>query len=52
MNPFEQYEYDQEVAELRRNMDGASFQDAWAKGRAMTMEEAIEKALILMSNKV
>jgi predicted ATPase/class 3 adenylate cyclase/DNA-binding XRE family transcriptional regulator len=45
MNVVEQVEYDREVNDLRANMDEASFAKAWAEGRAMTMEQAIEFAL-------
>jgi hypothetical protein len=45
MNPMEQFEYDREVSDLRANMDAATFARAWAAGRAMTMEQAIEFAV-------
>jgi tetratricopeptide (TPR) repeat protein len=45
MNPMERLEYDREVNDLRANMAEAAFAKAWAKGRAMTIEQAIEYAL-------
>jgi hypothetical protein len=45
MNPMEQFEYDREVIDLRANMDAATFAKAWAEGRALSMEQAIEFAL-------
>jgi len=45
MNPPEQVEYDREISDLRANMDEAAFAKAWAEGRALTMEQAIEYAL-------
>jgi predicted ATPase len=45
MMPTERPEYDREVNDLRANMDEAAFAKAWAEGRAMTMEQAIEYAL-------
>lgn len=41
----ERVEYEREVSDLRANMDGATFAKAWAEGRALTMEQAIEFAL-------
>jgi len=46
MNGMEQAEYDREIANLRAGMDENSFKNAWAEGRALTMEEAIDYALI------
>jgi hypothetical protein len=45
MTPQERIEYDREVADLRAGMDEQVFDSAWAQGRAMTMDEAIEYAL-------
>ncbi|HLO34092.1 MAG TPA: adenylate/guanylate cyclase domain-containing protein [Anaerolineales bacterium] len=45
MTPVEHFEYEREVSDLRRNMDEAAFSKAWAEGRAMTMESAIEYAV-------
>jgi predicted ATPase/class 3 adenylate cyclase len=45
MMPTERPEYDREVNDLRANMDEAAFSKAWAEGRALTMEQAIEYAL-------
>jgi len=44
MMPTERPEYDREVSDLRANMDEATFAKAWAEGRALTMEQAIEYA--------
>ncbi len=43
--PQERVEYANEVASLRAGMDETAFVSLWAKGRAMTMELAIEYAL-------
>jgi tetratricopeptide (TPR) repeat protein len=45
MNPMERPEYEREVNDLRTYMDKAAFSKAWAEGRALTMEQAIEYAL-------
>ena len=45
MMPPERAEYEREVNNLRANMDAATFAKAWAEGRAMTMEQAVEYAL-------
>jgi predicted ATPase/class 3 adenylate cyclase len=45
MMPTERPEYDREVSDLRANMDEATFVKAWAEGRALTMEQAIEYSL-------
>ncbi|MGZ9166125.1 MAG: adenylate/guanylate cyclase domain-containing protein [Anaerolineales bacterium] len=45
MTPQERIEYDHEIADLRAGMDEHLFDSAWAKGRAMTMDQAIENAL-------
>ena len=45
MRPIEHLEYDREVSDLRTNMDEAAFVNAWAEGRALTMEQAIEYVL-------
>lgn len=42
MMPQERIEYEREVADLRAGLDESVFNSAWAQGRAMTMEEAIE----------
>jgi len=47
MTPFERVEYDREVNDLRANMDGLTFVKAWAEGRVLTMEQAIEYALAM-----
>jgi non-specific serine/threonine protein kinase len=38
-------DYDRNVAAARALLDGTAFAEAWAKGRAMSLEEAIELAL-------
>jgi hypothetical protein len=45
MQPTEQVEYEQEVADLRKGMDEKVFISIWAEGRTMTMEQAIDLAL-------
>lgn len=45
MTAPEQREYDEQVARLREQMEEARFKMEWAKGRASTMEQAIELAL-------
>jgi len=46
MSPPERLEYEREVADLRAGMDESSFKNIWAEGRALTMEQAIDYALI------
>ena len=46
MLPNERVEYDQELGALRREMDGQKIAFLWSNGRAMTMEQAIEFALV------
>ena len=43
----EQSELDQNVSALRAYMDDRAFTSAWAEGRAMTLEQAIEYALAM-----
>jgi predicted ATPase/class 3 adenylate cyclase len=45
MTANERIEYDQNVATLRAQMDAQELAVAWAEGRAMTMEQAIQFAL-------
>ena len=45
MTALERLEYDREVNDLRLNMDDVIFTKAWAEGRTLTMEHAIEYAL-------
>jgi hypothetical protein len=45
MSQFEQVEYDQQLAALRAGLDEKVFADCWARGRAMTMEQAVQSAL-------
>lgn len=42
---WDQVEYDQTVMELRSNVDSKTLEKAWAKGAAMTLEDAIAFAL-------
>ena len=49
MTALERVEYDREVNDLRLNMEEAIFAKAWAEGRALTMEQAIEHALSEMA---
>ena len=41
----EQLELDRNVSRLRAHLGDAALQSAWAEGRAMTLEQAIEYAL-------
>jgi tetratricopeptide (TPR) repeat protein len=45
MTPEEQTEYDREATALRAKLDPATFNAAWAEGRAMTIEQTIEFAI-------
>jgi len=45
MTGIEKTEYDNEVATLRSGMDEKVFNTLWSKGRAMSMDEAIELAI-------
>jgi len=45
MTPGEQYEHDRGVAAARTQLDEVTFAEAWAQGRAMTLEQAIAEAL-------
>lgn len=45
MTAPERIEYDQNVSALRAQMDESAFAMAWAEGRAMILEQAIEFAL-------
>ena len=42
----DQPEYDRHIKVLREKLDDATFTKAWAEGRGMSMEQAIEYALI------
>jgi len=44
MSPHERVEYENEIADLKANMDEKAFASLWEKGRSMTMDEAIEFA--------
>jgi hypothetical protein len=46
MVDYERVEYDQSVAQLRTMLAETEFNDLWAEGRAMTMEQAIQLALV------
>jgi predicted ATPase len=43
--PSDKPEYDRIIAQLRSQLDEASFQAAWAEGQKMTLDLAIESAL-------
>ena len=43
--PAERFEWNKHVAELRAHLDAAALTTAWAAGRAMTAEQAVEYAL-------
>ena len=45
MTKVERIEYDQEVADLRADMDEKAFTSLWTEGRSMMIDEAIEFAL-------
>jgi len=45
MSPDEQTYYDEQLIVLREKTDSIRFGSIWSKGRAMTMEQAIELAL-------
>jgi predicted ATPase/class 3 adenylate cyclase len=45
MTATERIEYDQNVLALRAQMDESYLQQAWAEGRAMVLEQAVEYAL-------
>jgi predicted ATPase/class 3 adenylate cyclase len=45
MTRIEQTDYEQRVAQLKAGMDAQAFDEAWAKGRKLTMEAAIQFAL-------
>jgi predicted ATPase/class 3 adenylate cyclase len=46
MGPQERVEYDRELAGLRANLDEKAFAALWTEGRAMSMEAAIDYALL------
>jgi predicted ATPase/DNA-binding CsgD family transcriptional regulator len=45
LQPADQLEADRYVAAVREQLDGATFEAAWAAGRAMSLEEAVAYAL-------
>jgi predicted ATPase len=45
LNGIELVEYEKEIAALRAGLDENKMQAAWAEGRALTMDQAIEYAL-------
>jgi predicted ATPase/class 3 adenylate cyclase len=45
MTPAEKVEYDQRVSQLQTTMDAKDFAEAWTKGRAMSMDQAITYAI-------
>ena len=45
MAPFDQPEYDRDVAAVRSQLDEALCATTWAEGRALTLEQAIAEAL-------
>jgi predicted ATPase/class 3 adenylate cyclase len=46
MTDMERIEYEREVDDLKANTDGKVFTSVWAEGRSMTMEQAIQFALM------
>ncbi len=45
MHAYERVEYQKEVAPVRAALDAATFDAAWAAGRAMDIDQAIEYAV-------
>jgi tetratricopeptide (TPR) repeat protein len=45
VSPFDQPEYDRDMASIRDQLDDVAFAAAWAAGQAMTLEQAIAFAL-------
>jgi predicted ATPase/class 3 adenylate cyclase len=45
MTPDEQIYFDEQLNNLRQNLDLTTFDSAWSKGRSMKMEQAIELAI-------
>jgi tetratricopeptide (TPR) repeat protein len=45
MQPHEHAEYDREVSDLRASMNDQQFRELWGRGRALSMDEAVELAL-------
>jgi non-specific serine/threonine protein kinase len=45
LQPADQFEIDRYEAAAREQLDEATFEAAWAEGRAMTLEEAVAYAL-------
>ena len=43
--PFDQYEYEHNVSQLRAQLDQVMFDRAWSTGRAMPWEQAVESVL-------
>jgi predicted neutral ceramidase superfamily lipid hydrolase len=43
--PVERVEVDKNIAAARAQLDELTFNTAWAEGRAMTMDEAVQFAL-------
>jgi predicted ATPase/DNA-binding SARP family transcriptional activator len=46
IEPSDQKEFDHYAAAVRAQLDEAAFAKAWAEGRAMTLEQVIEHALV------
>jgi predicted ATPase/DNA-binding CsgD family transcriptional regulator len=45
INAFDRSDYEQDVEVVRKRLGEAKFANAWANGRAMTLEQAVEIAL-------
>jgi predicted neutral ceramidase superfamily lipid hydrolase len=45
LDPADRREYDRILAAVRAQLDEATFNAAWAEGRKMTLEQAIEYVL-------
>lgn len=45
IQPSDQADYDRSIDDTRALLEKDAFETAWAEGRAMTLEEAVENAL-------
>ncbi len=45
ITPVERADYDRNIDALRATLSKPKFTNAWAQGRAMTLEQAIEYAI-------
>ncbi len=49
IDPDDKIEYDHNLATAREQLDKAAFEAAWAKGQALTLEQAVQEALAPIS---